>query len=217
MNEQHDNDFESKRPPRVFDAQQTERPSSKRRKGIAIAGVVTAVIVLAAAGGLVWHEQPSFCGTICHDPMNYYVEGYYSENEACLASVHEQQQITCLECHEATIDDQINEATAWISGDFETAENGQIVDDSIHIATTDFCLASGCHEQNEIVEATEDYGGNVGYNPHQSHNGTLECGSCHSMHGESTLYCSSCHDMGTPDGWAEAPDLRDVGFSFEQE
>ena len=47
-----------------------------RRKWPIAVGCVAAVIVLAAAGFFVWHEQPSFCNAICHVPMDNYVEGY---------------------------------------------------------------------------------------------------------------------------------------------
>ncbi len=194
---------------------QTTVPAAKkkRKRWPIVVGVIAVVAVVAGIGGMIWHDQPSFCNAICHDPMDTYVESYYSGDSTCLVTAHADSGLTCLQCHEAKIDEQVGEATAWVSGGYTTDENGYIVDDSVHIATTDFCLQ--CHNKDDIVAATADYNGNVGYNPHESHNGTLECGDCHSMHGTSTLYCNSCHDLGTPDGWGDVLDERDVGFSFQ--
>jgi hypothetical protein len=64
------------------------------------------------------------------------------------------------------------------------------------------CLTSACHTSyNALSELTAEYAGE--YNPHESHNGQLECGSCHSIHSsESVLYCANCHpDMSKPEGW----------------
>ena len=37
-----------------------------------IVGVVVAVVLVCAGGGFyVWHNQPSFCNAICHEPMDY--------------------------------------------------------------------------------------------------------------------------------------------------
>ena len=45
-------------------------PKRKRARAAIIAGVTAAIIIVAGAGFWVWHEQPSFCGAICHTPMD---------------------------------------------------------------------------------------------------------------------------------------------------
>ena len=52
------------------------KPSGKRRgrRWPIVVGVIAAVVVAAGAGFWVWHEQPSFCNAVCHDPMDVYVE-----------------------------------------------------------------------------------------------------------------------------------------------
>ena len=59
---------------------EVEAPTAKREgKGAGlIVGVVAAVIVAAGAGFWIWHEQPSFCATMCHDTMGSYLESYES-------------------------------------------------------------------------------------------------------------------------------------------
>ena len=53
----------------------------RKRLGITL-GCVVAVLVVAGAGFMVWHEQPSFCNAICHDPMDPYLPTF----EACVSS-----------------------------------------------------------------------------------------------------------------------------------
>jgi hypothetical protein len=179
------------------------------------------VVVVAGVGGLVWHNSPSFCGTLCHRPMASYVEGYESGDAALLITTHKDNQYTCLDCHEATIADQFEEASKYVTGDYTVplAPSG--------IGTRGFCL--DCHEMEAIISATDDYSGvsaagvagaynglNNGVNPHQSHMGELQCDSCHSMHGESVLTCNECHFLPLPEGWTDAfdgagiPDGTDV-------
>ena len=52
-------------------------PAPKRaHRGAIVGGVVAVVVVVAAIGAFVWHEQPSFCNAICHTPMDGYLETY---------------------------------------------------------------------------------------------------------------------------------------------
>lgn len=71
-----------------------------------------------------------------------------------------------------------------------------------------FCLT--CHDEDSLVEATANWGGDSRVNPHKSHLGTISCDNCHKMHAEKdTMYCDECHDWGMPegdnaDGWETA-------------
>lgn len=50
-----------------------------------------------------------------------------------------------------------------------------------------------CHaDYDAIAKATEK----VEPNPHDSHEGKLDCGVCHHVHKESEFYCSHCHAFG---------------------
>ncbi|MEG2629207.1 MAG: histamine H3 receptor, partial [Raoultibacter sp.] len=84
-----------------------ERPAKKKKWPIAL-GVIVAVFVVTGAGFFVWHEQPSFCNAICHNPMDNYVEGYYHD-PTLLAATHKSADVSCLVCHKATIRDQVTE------------------------------------------------------------------------------------------------------------
>ncbi|MDR3053236.1 MAG: cytochrome c3 family protein, partial [Coriobacteriales bacterium] len=122
-------------------------------------------------------------------------------------STHKKAGNACLDCHEASIGEQIHEAQVWLAGDFTTplAASG--------IGTNEFCL--GCHELDKIVAATDNYselpsdvatefgGLNRGLNPHRSHMEDIQCGDCHSMHGASVMQCNSCHYLPLPEGWTD--------------
>ena len=114
------------------------------------------MLVCAGGGFYVWHNQPSFCNAICHEPMDYYVDGYYGEGDAAhaqLAVAHQQEGVTCLQCHEATLEAQINEGTAWVSGSFERNADGSLAPQLI-TADKQQCATAGCHDWNDVVAAT---------------------------------------------------------------
>ena len=54
------------------------------------------------------------------------------------------------------------------------------------------------------MAATQDWGGEEGVNPHDSHQGTpIDCSNCHGVHKASNMYCNTCHDYETPQGWTD--------------
>lgn len=176
-------------------------PRRPRRKWPMVVGVVAVVLVVAGAGFLVWHESPSFCNALCHEPMDPYVEGY-CRDEALMAHAHQVADTTCLDCHEPKIDEQINEGLAWVRGDYSVGEDGMLTTVGVR-SDAQMCATAGCHDFSEVVEATQDWGGEAGVNPHASHQGyQLDCSSCHSAHDQSMMYCNTCHDYQVPDGWA---------------
>lgn len=175
-------------------------PKKSRKKLAVAAGVIAAIVVAAGAGFAVWHEQPSFCNAICHDPMDPYVEGYFSGDEDLLVTAHAQEQMECLDCHEPTLGQQISEGFAWATGNFYS-------DLEKHdLGNEDLCLNEACHARADIAAATEDWGGSD-FNPHASHVGKdVTCGDCHSVHRESVMYCNKCHNAQPPAGWVNPGD-----------
>ena len=72
------------------------------KKAVLIAGIAAVVIVIAGVALWNYHEQPQFCA-ICHI-MQPYLESW--ESPPLLAQAHAEENITCLECHEPTIQQQ---------------------------------------------------------------------------------------------------------------
>lgn len=179
--------------------EQPAAPASKKRsmKRGWIAGVVAAaVVVVAGAGFLAWHEQPSFCNAICHTPMDSYVEGYYSENPTLLAAKHRNAEVECLGCHIPTISEQLSEGVTWVAGGYAYPLEQRSFDD-------DFCVNSDCHDVSraDLEAKTTRYA----YNPHSTyHEQTIACGDCHKAHGPSVNRCTECHgDAELPRYWEE--------------
>ena len=184
-------------------------PKRPRRKWPIAVAVVAAVLVVAGAGFWTWHEQPSFCSAICHSPMDAYVEGYY-QDASLNANAHQAANVTCLQCHEAKIEDQVHEGLVWLSGDFETSEDGLLTTVGVR-SDEKMCTANGSHDFDEVVAATENWGGQEGVNPHESHQGhAIDCSNCHGVHQQSVMYCNTCHDYEVPEGWAQPQRAADA-------
>lgn len=195
-------DASKKEQGKIPESAQTPQSKKQRRHWPIIVGVLAVVLVAAGAGFWVWHEQPTFCNAVCHDPMDAYVEGYFNEPTQ-MAYIHQVAQTSCLECHEPKLNEQIAEAKVWLAGDFSTDDEGYL--ETVGVRSDQaMCAKSDCHNFDEIVLATQNWGGEEGVNPHDSHQGYgLDCSSCHSAHGQSMMYCNTCHDFEVPDGWAE--------------
>ncbi len=200
---------------------QGAQPSAKKRKRWPIVvGVVAVVLVVAGVGFWTWHETPSFCGAICHTPMDEYLTTYDQQpdtagvdkwgnqvsNTSALLSVSHQYngaKATCLSCHAATLSEQVSEGTNWISGNYYYPlyeRDGTNLTAARGAQSDEFCLNSSCHNisRSDLIEATSD---NL-RNPHVSQHSEFQCTDCHKAHRASVNACSECHnDAPKPDGW----------------
>ncbi|MFR4804974.1 MAG: cytochrome c3 family protein [Eggerthellaceae bacterium] len=169
---------------------QEKRGRVRRRWPIAV-GCVAAVVALAAAGFFVWHEQPSFCNAICHVPMDNYVEAITGRD--ALLNAHYREGTTCLQCHEPKIDEQIAEGLpAKATGvDSDIATVGVTADEKM--------CARRCHDMQDVMAATQDWGGEEGVNPHVPAGYAVDCSNCHGVHKASNMYATR-HDYETPQG-----------------
>jgi cytochrome c nitrite reductase small subunit len=165
---------------------------SKRR--IVVIGVLLGVVVIGGVGAVAawkYHEQPQFCAT-CHI-MDPYLESWQASDYGVHA--HAVEDVTCLDCHVPTVQQQVDELVVYMQGDFTVPlEERQF--------GNQFCF--DCHVANEhttyeeVIQLTAD----LELNPHESHLGQLECDLCHRMHGLSADYCAPCHGaVATGAGW----------------
>ena len=199
------------------------RPKRKKSKKLLVLGVVLGVIVVAAVGMFVWHNDPSFCGTMCHTPMAEYGDTYYAEadapcvdkwgnevsNASAMLSVshREEADATCLSCHVPTLGQQVGEAVATVTGDYyyplsEVSLKDLLVnsDHESNMNGDQFCLNESCHNitRADLTEMTSD----MARNPHAWEHSENPCSDCHKSHRASVMYCTQCHaDAEIPDGW----------------
>lgn len=206
-----------------------ERPAEPKRgpkKSIVVAAVVVVVLVAAGAGLWTWHEQPSFCGAVCHTPMDGYLATFEADptasavdkwgNEVAdassmLSATHASLGKACLDCHEPTLEEQMGEGMSWATGGYAFPLDERATEDLTKAtgkARDEFCLNESCHNltRDDLVELTADRGV---YNPHLEHHEELDCGTCHKAHRASVLYCSQCHASAeVPEGWLSADEAN---------
>lgn len=205
-----------------------KKSSAKKRVGI-VCGVIAVIVAIAGFGMWTWHDDPSFCGTVCHTPMASYLETYdqkpntegvdkygnpVSNTSAMLAVQHGAMGFDCLTCHKATLGQQISEGTAWLAGNYtyplderSVAELGE----PTGMGSDEMCLNESCHNmtRDDLYNLTADEE-NL-YNPHWSHHETLDCGTCHKAHGQSVLYCTQCHAQApVPEGWLSMGEYNEM-------
>lgn len=172
---------------------------AKKKKRVVVAVVIVVVLACLGIAGWKWHEQPSFCNAVCHQPMDRYVEGYYDPNNTNLIAVHGKQGkgVTCLECHVPTIEQQLTEVEHWVTGNFtDPLAKRQF--------GNEFCLNEKCHPYTyeELEQATSS----MSFNPHSRHHGEQQCSSCHKVHDQSSVLCVQCHQEAqeiVPPSWAK--------------
>lgn len=200
-------------------------PKKHRGKCTTIAIVVVAVVAVAGIGLWNWHNQPTFCNAACHMPMDGYVQSYevptngvstdkwgnvVSNPNAMMAYVHGQNGYTCLDCHTPTVQQQIGEVQAHVSGSYDFPLEEQsikaLLKDSSQTGDSEsYCLQSGCHDitRQDLTNLTADMGI---YNPHSWQHGEIDCDECHKSHRASVYQCTQCHEDAEselPDGWVD--------------
>ncbi|MDR1961095.1 MAG: cytochrome c3 family protein [Gracilibacteraceae bacterium] len=165
-----------------------------------IAGVLVLLGVGGGFGVMKASDNPAFC-TLCHNMQGYYDSFTYSQTDEkteqtydLLAKRHadSEDQLVCHDCHEASLAVQIDEGIKFITGNYLDPLDTRDFGDQ-------FCL--DCHDFEEVKEITRERFLDVSAppynvaNPHDSHNGELECSTCHRMHAKQTLFCAQCHDI----------------------
>jgi hypothetical protein len=116
-----------------------------------------------------------------------YVESMQNNN--LLAHDHAQKGVTCLDCHDLTT----------LQYEHEVGDPNAT---SLPVVTmpTDVCLK--CHgSYKQVIQLTAG----LDRNPHDSHDGEVDCNICHKMHQPSQYYCAKCHPLSRSLGpeWAQ--------------
>ncbi|WP_425800703.1 cytochrome c3 family protein [Desulfitobacterium sp. Sab5] len=143
--------------------------------------ILTALVIIGVGGTAAVvkaSDNPAFC-SICHNMKPMY-ESYH--DSSLLANSHAKAGVKCHDCHESSLSIQTSEGLKYITGDYEEPMKTRQF-------TKEMCLK--CHNYDEVKAKTAFDESN----PHDSHNGELECYNCHKMHEPSTVLCSQCHQF----------------------
>ena len=138
--------------------------------------------------------QPAFCKS-CHN-MQYEYDTY--AQEGLLAHKHAEVNVTCHDCHEPSLAQQMNEGWLFVTGQYDNPTKR-------YGFTNEQCLS--CHKWEDVVEKTKYLGANSPHNgEHENGNEPPQCMDCHSVHHEqSTQKCNTCHATeweGLDQSWA---------------
>ncbi|MDR1071011.1 MAG: cytochrome c3 family protein [Gracilibacteraceae bacterium] len=168
-----------------------------------VAAVLAILAVLAVGGGfgvMKASDAPAFC-TLCHNMQKYYDSFSFSQTDEktgedydLLAKRHAESadRLVCHDCHEASLPLQAEEAVKYVTGNYLDPLDRRDFGDQ-------FCL--DCHDFDEVKQITRERFADVSAppfnvaNPHDSHNGELDCSVCHRMHQKQTLLCAQCHEL----------------------
>jgi hypothetical protein len=169
------------------------KPVRRRKKWPLVTAIIVAVFAVTIVGGFVWHNQPSFCSAICHNPMDTYVNTYYSGNESLGVTVHANADKACLDCHEPTVSQQLDEAMTWMSGKFKVSKDGYLASSMTYDLS--FCMNESCHDMDRVALAETSKSWTWDVHSQTTPHGETPCAACHSMHKENQLYCATggCH------------------------
>ena len=185
------------------------KPKKKRNKKL-IVGVIVLILAAAGVGMLVWHEQPSFCSTMCHIEGTY-VDNYMQEQDASgydkygnsvtntnamLAVLHRNTKATakpemvCVDCHEPNIMELAQDGLHYLMGSYPMPRDERSLSRMTSWdgkAGETFCANENCHVYLLGDDGMLDYDKlekstqSRMFNPHEQHHEVL------------SLECSDCH------------------------
>lgn len=211
-------------------AEDVAAPARKPKKWPIVISILAIFLAVFFVAFLHWHEEPTFCNAFCHQPMDKYVEGYYSGDDSMLVTAHAENGVTCLSCHwpQAKMLDLVHEVVYWTTDRFTDPlpAHQYAVGEQSAFVSDEFC--GRCHDgvtAPKKESATANMFGE--YDPHNiptniaehmtagKDGGAIQCGDCHTVHKGQTMICAECHDdvfneSTVPDGWTIPSDIKDA-------
>lgn len=196
--------------PESAEAGNKPAPKKKGKKKLAIVGVVVVILVAVGVGMMVWHEQPSFCSTMCHVEQTYvdnYMQGQdapgtdkygneVSNTNAMMAVLHQKTkatakpEIVCVDCHVPNVVELAHDGMNYVSGNYplprdeRSASGLQSWDGK---TAESFCANENCHvyllgDDGQLsYSKLADSTSSRAFNFHEQHHEAL------------TLECTDCH------------------------
>lgn len=185
------------------------QPKKKRNKPLII-GVLAVLLIAIGAGMFVWHEQPSFCSTVCHIEDTY-VQNYsqpqntagrdkygnqVTNTNAMMAVLHNHTKATakpelvCVDCHIPNVVELAHDGMNYVTGGYPMPRDEREASDLMKWdgkTGESFCANENCHvylldESGELsYDKLEASTNGRAFNPHEQHHENL------------TLECTDCH------------------------
>ncbi|MBB5336303.1 cytochrome c3 family protein [Pectinatus brassicae] len=136
--------------------------------------------------------RPAFCAS-CHNMQTYY--DTYTKGHL-LAKKHAEAGVTCHDCHEPSLGQQMDEGLKFITGNYKEPLPE-------YEYSNEQCLK--CHNFDDVKAKTAKYGkANPHDSTHAKGNQPPQCYECHSVHHlQSAKKCNTCHtvDWVLDDSW----------------
>ena len=182
----------------------------KKRNKLAIVGVVVVVLAVVGIGMFVWHEQPSFCSTVCHIEDTY-VSNYMQEQgkagtdkygnavsntNAIMSVLHRntkataKPEILCVDCHVPNYFELAHDGLNYVQGNYTMPREERTL---ARMKSWDeepgetFCANENCHVyllgDDGLIsyDKLEASTKSRAFNPHEQYHENL------------SLDCSACH------------------------
>jgi cytochrome c nitrite reductase small subunit len=169
-------------------------------RALKIGTIAFLMLIVIGGVGAVWLkrqiQKPDYCSR-CHIMAPYYNAW---KSSVFPAHTHAQLGMACRDCHEVTMGSAIRDIVSNVTHRYQIP----LKEHKVHV---DACFR--CHSSYaKLAELTKNLkapdGFPLGRNPHNSHWGPLECGTCHKMHRSSRDWCSECHGLRrTSAAWKE--------------
>ena len=186
------------------------KPRMARGKFWGIVGVIVVVFAVAGAGMYKWHEQPSFCSTMCHIEADY-VANYSQEQgvagtdkygqpvsntNAMMAVLHRQNKTTakseilCVDCHVPNYVELAHDGVNFVSGNYYMPRDERSLSKMMSWdgkEGSQFCVNENCHSYLLGQDGKLDYGKlesatqQMDFNPHAQHHENMQ------------MECTTCH------------------------
>lgn len=185
-------------------------PKKKHKKGIIIAVVIIVVLVVGGIGFDKWHQQPSFCATMCHIEQTY-VNNYQqpqnsvgtdkygntvSNTNAMMAVLHRETgtsaipTMNCLSCHVPNTMELAHDGVNYFTGNYylpRTERSVEMLERWDKKDGTQFCANENCHVyllgSDGLLDRDklEASSAWMDFNPHSQHHEGIQ------------MSCTECH------------------------
>lgn len=168
--------------------------------GFFIPFLILFFIIIGYSGWQLTYIPKASCN-MCHN-ISPYVQSYYGSDFE--DNLHQEANVVCKDCHKAGLFDVIDEAVAYVIGDYQMPMRETKL-------SKENCL--NCHRSyDSLIKQTAFFIPNPHNSPHFEE---PECSECHKSHRESELLCSQCHKFDFASFASQRPIQEDFSIPLD--